>query len=84
MGYGDHITSRGVNDQGNAYDNRANSSTGGQGYHYSNTNGSYYYANTDGSKYYNSGKGYAQYTGPSGGVKQYISSPGAKSGGQKK
>ncbi|OBZ62669.1 hypothetical protein A0H81_15037 [Grifola frondosa] len=62
-----NVTSRGVNDQGNAYDHRV-SSTGDHSYHYSNKDGGYYYHNSDNSRYYNSGNGYSSYTSADGHV----------------
>ncbi|KAA8571265.1 hypothetical protein MFRU_055g00050 [Monilinia fructicola] len=60
------ITGRGVNSQGNSYDNRSQPSGGG--YHYSNSDGSYYYSNGNNSTYYNNGQGGSTYTAPNGNV----------------
>ncbi|CAG8982551.1 hypothetical protein HYALB_00002333 [Hymenoscyphus albidus] len=70
------ITGRGVNSQGNKYDNRDEPS--GKGYHYSNQpslaltplikkchqDGSYFYRDGDNATYHNDGKGNSTYTAP--------------------
>ncbi|GHJ86316.1 hypothetical protein NliqN6_2718 [Naganishia liquefaciens] len=77
-GKGWETTGRGINSQGNSYDNRSYPS--GDGYHYSNANGSYYYSNPNGSTYYNSGDGYAQYKSPAGDSTKYYGDAANKGG----
>ncbi|KIY65125.1 hypothetical protein CYLTODRAFT_334068, partial [Cylindrobasidium torrendii FP15055 ss-10] len=59
------VTGRGINNQGNTWSSRQNTS-GQHGYHYANKDGGYYYQNFDDSRYYQSPGNYAEYTRPSG------------------
>jgi hypothetical protein len=59
----------GHNSQDNTYNTPGGTNSGGNSYHYSNTDGSYYYKNDSGSTYYQP---------PSGGAPVYTPPPSSK------
>ncbi|KAG2355197.1 hypothetical protein BDR07DRAFT_1613790 [Suillus spraguei] len=68
MTQGDHvITGHGTNSQGNHWCTRDHGDRG-NGFHYSNKDGSYYYDNPNGTKYHNDGAGKATLSTPDGRV----------------
>ncbi|KAH8832895.1 hypothetical protein DL96DRAFT_1583800 [Flagelloscypha sp. PMI_526] len=70
-----HITSRGINQQGNAYNHRYFPENSTHGSHYSNRDPSWFYNNPDGLKYYTTpNQQYTRYTAPSGYQKEYYGS----------